>query len=73
VDWNKLVKQMEAVIKHDITKTTNGSLEEAAKTIKAKTLIIVVKQDHTVNAILSKKFATMINAQFMEIDSKGDT
>jgi homoserine O-acetyltransferase/O-succinyltransferase len=71
IDWNNQVRQMEAIIKHDITKTTNGSLEEAAKTIKAKTLIIVVKQDHTVNPILSKKFASMMNAQFMEIDSEG--
>jgi len=70
VDWNNLVRQLEAVVKHDITKTTHGSLEEAAKAIKAKTLIIVVKQDHSVNPILSKKFATMINAQFMEIDNE---
>lgn len=71
MDWNNMVRQLEAVIKHDITKTTNGSLEEAAKAIKAKSLIIVVKQDHAVNPILSKKFATMINAQFMEIDREG--
>jgi homoserine O-acetyltransferase len=71
MDWNNQIRQIEAVIQHDITKTTNSSLEAAAKTIKANMLIIVVKQDHTVNPLLSKKFASMVNAQFIEIDSEG--
>jgi homoserine acetyltransferase len=52
MDWNDQVRQMEAITTHDITKTTRNSLEMAAK---AKMLIVVVKQDHTVNPILPIK------------------
>jgi homoserine acetyltransferase len=69
LDWNDDVRQLQAVISHDITKISNSLLEEAAKTIKAKMLLVIVKQDYTINPILTIKFASMANAQLIEIDS----
>lgn len=71
-DWNNMVRQLGAILKYDITKSANGSLEETAKKIKAKLLIINVKQDHTVNPINSQKFAAMLtNAKYVELDDAG--
>lgn len=55
---------------HDITKDHNDSLEETAKTIKARVLSINITQDHAVNPVLSRKFVPMIeNAKYEEIES----
>ena len=71
-DWNNMVRQLGAILKYDITKSSNGSLEETAKKIKAKMLIINVKKDHTVNPIIPQKFASMLtNAKYIELDDAG--
>jgi homoserine acetyltransferase len=47
-------------------------LEETAKKIKAKMLIINVKQDHTVSPIIPQTFASMVaNAKYIELDDAG--
>jgi homoserine O-acetyltransferase len=69
-DWNNLVRQLQGVFTYDISKSTNGSLEEAAKTIKAKMLVIVNKQDHALNYLMPKKFAEMTkDAKYIELDA----
>ncbi|MEJ0079770.1 MAG: hypothetical protein WDM78_02125 [Puia sp.] len=40
-DWNNRVYQLRAMIGHDIAKNQGGSLQNAAKQIRAKMLIIV--------------------------------
>ena len=69
VDWNDNVRQYQAVIGFDITNSTHGSLEEAARAIKAKMLIVTSKSDHALNPRLPKKFALMANAQYIEMDT----
>ena len=54
---------------HDISTGTGGSLENTAKMIKAKMLIIANKQDHIINQTLSIKFAGMTNAELVVMDS----
>ncbi len=67
-DWNNWHRQLEAMINHDVTKTTGGSLSDAAKMIKAKMLIIVAKQDHMVNPIPATQFAALLpGAKLLEL------
>jgi len=68
VDCNNFLWQTKAVMMHDITKAA-GSLENTAKVIKAKMLIIANKQDHIINQTLSIKFAAMANAELIVMDS----
>ena len=69
VDCNNFLWQTNAVMMHDITTGTGGSLENAAKMIKAKVLIIANKQDHIINQTLSIKFAGMIKAELVVMDN----
>jgi len=68
VDCNNMLWQTKAVMTHDITKTA-GSLENTAKMIKAKMLIVTNKQDHVINQTLSIKFAKMIKAELVVMDN----
>jgi len=68
-DCNDFLWQTKAVMMHDISTTAGGSLENTAKMIKAKMLIIANKQDHTINQDLSIKFAKLVNAELMVMDN----
>jgi len=69
-DWNDFVRQLQCGYTHDISEYTNGSMEEAAKAIKAKMLVVVNKQDHCVNYLIPKKFAEMTKeAKYIELDA----
>src|SRR6478736_2198304 len=69
VDCNNFLWQTKAVMMHDITAKAGGSLENAAKMIKAKMLIIANKQDHIINQTSSIKFAEMTKAELVVMDS----
>jgi homoserine O-acetyltransferase/O-succinyltransferase len=69
IDCNDLIWQLKAVTTQDISSLAGGSLEAAAKMIKAKMLITANKQDHMVNQALSIKFAGMVNAELVIMDS----
>ena len=68
VDVNNFLWQTNAVMKQDITSKANGSLENAAKMIKAKMLIIANKQDHVINQSLAIQFAEMAKAELVVMD-----
>lgn len=55
--------QIKAMLQMDISKEFGGSMERAAKNIKAQVLIIVSKTDHMVNPKPALDFAKMINAK----------
>jgi homoserine O-acetyltransferase len=69
-DQNDLVWQVRACMTQDISFENGGKLEEAAKKVKAKFLIITNKQDHTVNPQPSIRFAGLINAKLIVMDSE---
>ena len=69
IDWNDFRWQLDAALAQDITATVGGTLEDAAKKIKAKMLIITSKQDHTVNPIPATRFAKLVNARLLELES----
>lgn len=54
---------------HDITRNFDGSLEKAAKNIKARCLIIISEQDHSVNPGPSKELAKYIGAETLILNN----
>ena len=68
-DCNNFLWQTNAVMMHDICSKSGNSLENTAKMIKAKMLIIANKQDHIINQTLSIKFAKLANAELVIMDN----
>jgi homoserine O-acetyltransferase len=70
IDCNNFLWQIKACLSQDITSHQNGSLENIAKMIKAKMLIIANKQDHLFSQAPSINFARMANAKLVVLDSE---
>ena len=70
VDCNNFLWQVKATMKQDISSRAGGSMENTAKLIKAKMLVIANKQDHIFNQTLSIKFAKLVNAELVVMDSE---
>jgi homoserine O-acetyltransferase len=68
-DCNNMLWQIKACAAQDISSVAGGSMENTAKMIKAKMLIISNKQDHMINQSASIKFARMANAELVEMDN----
>jgi homoserine O-acetyltransferase len=66
-DANDWLAQLEAMIHHDVSH--GGSLEDAAKKVKAKVLVIVAAQDHMVNPKPALDFAPLIGAKTLILES----
>jgi homoserine O-acetyltransferase len=66
-DWNDWRRQLEAMLVHDVAH--GGSLEDAAKRVKAKMLVVVADQDHMVNPGPSKRFAQAAGARVLAFDT----
>ena len=69
MDANDHIRQAEAMMAMDISKSSNGSMEEVAKRVKAKVFVIVSKEDHTVTPGPALNFAKLLNAPKLELDS----
>lgn len=61
-DANDWYRQLQAMLAHDVAKGY-GSLDAAAKRVKAKMLIIVATQDHMVNPTTALSFASAVGAR----------
>ena len=68
-DWNDAYYQLSAIIGHNITGKFND-LAEAAKSIKAKMLIISSLQDHLVNPAPAIAFSKLIPAKLILLDNE---
>ena len=55
------------MMSHDVGRTNGGSLDAAAKRVKAKTLVVLARQDHMVNPIPAMRFAERIGARVLEL------
>ena len=66
-DANDWLSQLEAMIHHDAAH--GGSLEEAAKKVKAHVLVVVAAQDHMVNPKPALDFAAQIGAKTIILQS----
>jgi homoserine O-acetyltransferase/O-succinyltransferase len=66
-DANDWLAQLEAMIHHDVAH--RGSLQDAAKKVKAKVLVIAAAQDHMVNPKPALDFAALIGAKTLVLES----
>jgi homoserine O-acetyltransferase len=68
-DWNDWHRQLEAMMVHDVSKPY-GSMDAAAKRVKAKALFVVADQDHMVSPIPARAFAKSMgpSAKLVSLD-----
>jgi homoserine O-acetyltransferase len=66
-DANDWLAQLAAMIGHDVAQ--GGSMEAAAKKVKAKVLVVASAQDHMVNPQPALDFASLIHAQTLVLES----
>ena len=69
-DWNDWHRQLEAMMAHDVTKSFGGSMDAAAKRVKAKALFVIAEHDHMVSPIPARAFAKAMgaNAKLVVLD-----
>lgn len=67
-DANNKIRQVEAMMSLNVAEPYGDSLEKAATAVKAKVLVIVGKEDHTVTPQSAIEFAHALGAQPLVID-----
>jgi len=68
MDVNDNIRQIQGMLKLDVTKNFGGSWERAAAAVKAKTLVIVAAKDAVVTPGPALKFAKLINAKIVVLE-----
>ncbi|MDQ3181059.1 MAG: hypothetical protein M3Q33_11120, partial [Acidobacteriota bacterium] len=68
LDANDKIRQTQAMMSIDVTEKFGGSWQTAAQAVKAKTLIIVDKLDHTVTPSPALKFAGLLKAETLILE-----
>src|SRR6185295_17805189 len=68
-DANNWVRQLEAMLSHDVSKTFGGDIERPAAAVKARVLVVVGLQDHMVNPQPALAFASLLRARTLELDT----
>jgi len=61
--------QLNAMINHNIFRNFNNSMEETAKVVKAKVMMIISETDMLVNPKTSLEFAPLINAKVLKLQN----
>jgi homoserine O-acetyltransferase/O-succinyltransferase len=73
-DCNDWLRQLQAMIGHDISQGFGGDMAKAAAAVRARTLVVVGTQDHMVNPHPALEFAKLIKARTLELaDDCGHT
>jgi homoserine O-acetyltransferase/O-succinyltransferase len=67
-DANDKIRQTEAMMSIDVTEKFGGSWELAAASVKAESLIIVARLDHTVTPSPALKFAGLLKAESVVLE-----
>ena len=68
-DANDKIRQTQAMMQLDVSREFGGSLERAAKAVKAKLLVVVAKLDHVVTPGPATEFASAAGAKLLSLDS----
>lgn len=68
-DANNHIRQAQAMMALDVSAPFDGSMERAAAVVKAKVLVVVSPEDHTVTPQPAIDFAKLTHAELMEADS----
>jgi homoserine O-acetyltransferase/O-succinyltransferase len=67
-DANNKIRQAEAISALDVSLPFGGSMEKAAASVKAKVLVIVDKDDHTVTPGPAIEFAHLLGAKLLILE-----
>jgi homoserine O-acetyltransferase len=67
-DANDKIRQTQAMISIDVTEKFGGLWERAALSVKAKSLIIAARFDHTVTPAPALKFAALLKAETLILE-----
>jgi homoserine O-acetyltransferase len=68
-DANDCVRQLQAMLDHDVSKPFGGSMEKAASVVRARVLVVPSMQDHVVNPRPALDFATLVHARVLKLTS----
>jgi homoserine O-acetyltransferase len=68
-DANDCVRQVQAMLDHDVSKPVCGSMEKAASVVRARVLVVPSMQDHVVNPQPALDFAKLIHARVFKLTS----
>ena len=68
-DANDHLRQAQAMMALDVSAPFGGSMPRAAAAVKAKVLVIVSPEDHTVTPQPAIDFAKLLQAELMQVDS----
>ena len=68
-DANDKIRQDQAMMALDVSRDFGGSLERAARAVKAKVLVVVAKFDHVVTPGPATEFASLLGAKLLELES----
>ena len=66
-DANDRLRQLQAMLAHDVSARFGGSMERAAAMVKARALVIVSRQDHMVTPGPALEFARLVRAGLIEL------
>jgi len=69
MDANNHIRTGEAVMRLDVSDDFGGSLDKAAAAVRAKVLVVVSRQDHTVNPEPALDFAKKMHAEVLELNA----
>ena len=67
-DANDKIRQVQAMMQLDVSRDFGGSLERAAKEVKAKVLVVVAKFDHVVTPGPATEFASLLGAKLINLE-----
>jgi homoserine O-acetyltransferase/O-succinyltransferase len=67
-DANDKIRQTQAMMSIDVAEKFGGSMERAAASVKAKSLIIVSKLDHTVTPSPALKFGALLKSETVVLE-----
>lgn len=69
-DANNHIRQDQAMMALDVSEPFGGSMEKAASAVKAKVLIVVAVQDHTVTPGPAMEFGKLIRAELLTVNNE---
>lgn len=69
-DANDKIRQVQAMMKLDVTREFGGSLERAAHVVKAKVFVVVSRFDHVVTPGPAIEFASLVGAKTLNLESE---
>jgi len=67
-DANDKIRQAQAMMQLDVSRDFGGSLERAAKVVKAKMLVVVSRFDHVVTPGPATEFASLLGAKLVALE-----